>query len=159
VQFTIGKMFDSGSGNVCLQAHHFLQQNGRHAPGEIDLAAKHGPNRDQHFCGGLFFHEVTHRPGAKGALGVHGGFVLGKNQDFELGMLGLQRFDQLEAIAAAQAKIEDHKVGRAVRNSRLGGGDAIGLPATNQVAVLGNQLEQAVTDHRVVIDNQYARWG
>jgi hypothetical protein len=81
--------------------------------------------------------------------------VLRDDEDPRLWEARPARFHQLERIAAAQAQIEQQEVGFVLLDGGASGRDAISFRTNNEVFFPANQLNQALTDQRMIVDDDY----
>ena len=101
--------------------------------------------------GGLAFHDVAARAGAKGAFGIKLLVVHGQHDDGEAGLEDLEALDELDAGTFLERDVHDGHVGLVRGDALHGAGRILRLAADDEVGLLVDQVGQPFAHQRMVV--------
>src|SRR5437762_13141220 len=93
----------------------FFERAHRYVAADIDVAAHNLANSGEQLVLRSLFHHVTVCAGSEGALCEDGFLKSGINENQQSRMLRLERFKKFEAVAGAQPRSEERRVGKECR--------------------------------------------
>ena len=132
-----------------------MQEPAGHARAEVHFAAEHLADGPHQRFGRFLLGDVAHRPGLQDPLGEERFVVHRGDEGLDARIVGLDLFDQVDAVAGLQREVDHHHVGADPFQLLHGFGHVGGLAADFQVGLVGDDVGHAAADQGMVVDQQH----
>ena len=136
-----------------------VQHPAGHRLADVNAARENAADGRQYVCQRLAFHDVTFGPRAQGEFCIERLGVDAENKHRDPRILGIDVFENLQAVAILESQIQDDDVRVQVRHAPKGFLRVFCLAAHHQVGLPVNELAYPQAHQRMVIHQENPLFG